>query len=168
MIPHPIRELGSCESMLNVLAQIACLRLRSFAKNFFTAGSSLVFVKAKARNRVQAQPAGGMMPRPIRELGSCESVLNVLAQIVCLRLRSFAINLSAADGSLVFVKAKARNCLWAQPTVDSSLVFVKTKARNCLWAQPTTKTPRRSKWSAGELLLPANTRIGFYFALDCS
>ena len=147
MMPRPIRELGSCESMLNVLAQIACLRLRSFARNLSAAGWCLVFVKAKARNRVQAQPAGGMMPRPIRELGSCESMLNALAQIACLRLRSFAINLSAADDSLVFVKAKARNCLWAQPT---------------------TKTPRRSIWSAGELLLPANTRIGFYFALDCS
>ena len=168
MMPRPIRELGSCESMLNVLAQIACLRLRSFARSLSAAGWCLVFVKAKARNRVQAQPAGGMMPRPIRELGSCESMLNVLAQIACLRLRSFAINLSAADGSLVFVKAKARNCLWAQPTAGSSLVFVKAKARNCLWAQPTTKTPRRSKWSAGELLLPANTRISFYFALDCS
>ena len=87
------------------------------------------------------------MPRPIRELDSCSTMLNVLAQVACLWLRSFARNLSAADGSLVFVKAKARNCLWAQPT---------------------TKTPRRSIWSAGELLLPANTRIGFYFALDCS
>ena len=27
---HPIREQGSCKSRLNVLAQIACLRLRSF------------------------------------------------------------------------------------------------------------------------------------------
>ena len=167
-MPPPNRVISFYESILNALAQIACLRLRSFARSLSAAGWCLVFVKAKARNRVQAQPAGGMMPRPIRELGSCESVLNVLAQIVCLRLRSFAINLSAADDSLVFVKAKARNCLWAQPTVDSSLVFVKAKARNCLWAQPTTKTPRRSIWSAGELLLPANTRISFYFALDCS
>ena len=87
------------------------------------------------------------MPRPIRELGSCESVLNVLAQIVCLRLRSFVKDL---------------------PTAGWCLAFAKTKARNCLWAQPTTKTPRRSIWSAGELLLPANTRISFYFALDCS
>ena len=147
MMPRPIRELGSCLTILYALAQIACLRLRSFARSLSAADDSLVFVKAKARNRVQAQPAGGMIPRPIRELGSCESMLNVLAQIVCLRLRSFAINLSAADDSLVFVKAKARNCLWVQPT---------------------TKTPRRSIWSAGELLLPANTRIGFYFALDCS
>ena len=52
MMPRPIRELGSCESVLNVLAQIACLRLRSFAKNFFTAGSSLVFVKAKAQSYI--------------------------------------------------------------------------------------------------------------------
>ena len=146
-MPPPNRVISFYESILNALAQIACLRLRSFARSLSAAGWCLVFVKAKARNRVQAQPAGGMMPRPIRELGSCESVLNVLAQIVCLRLRSFAINLSAADDSLVFVKAKARNCLWVQPT---------------------TKTPRRSIWSAGELLLPANTRIGFYFALDCS
>ena len=87
------------------------------------------------------------MPPPNRVISFYESILNALAQIACLRLRSFAINLSAADGSLVFVKAKARNCLWAQPT---------------------TKTPRRSIWSAGELLLPSNTRIGFYFALDCS
>ena len=116
MMPHPIRELGSCLTILNALAQVACLRLRSFARSLSAAGWCLVFVKAKARNRVQAQPAGGMMPRPIRELGSCESVLNVLSQIACLRLRSFAINLSAADDSLVFVKAKARNCLWAQPT----------------------------------------------------
>ena len=107
MMPHPIRELGSCLTILNALAQVACLRLRSFARSLSAAGWCLVFVKAKARNRVQAQPAGGMMPRPIRELGSCESVLNVLAQIACLRLRSFAINLSAADGSLVFVKAKS-------------------------------------------------------------
>ena len=147
MMPHPIRELGSCLTILNALAQVACLRLRSFARSLSAAGWCLVFVKAKARNRVQALPAGGMMPRPIRELGSCESVLNVLAQIVCLRLRSFAKNFFTAGSSLVFVKAKARNCLWAQPT---------------------TKTPRRSKWSAGELLLPANARISFYFALDCS
>ena len=69
-----------------------------------------------------------MMPRPIRELGSCLTILNVLAQIACLWLRSFLKRFSIADGSLVFVKAKARNCLWAQPTVDSSLVFVKAKA----------------------------------------
>ena len=79
MMPRPIRELGSCESVLNVLAQIACLRLRSFARSLSAAGWCLVFVKAKARNRVQAQPAGGMMPRPIRELGSCLTILYALA-----------------------------------------------------------------------------------------
>ena len=146
-MPPPNCVISFYESILNALAQIACLRLRSFARSLSAAGWYLVFVKAKARNRVQAQPAGGMMLRPIRELGSCESALNVLAQIACLRLRSFAKNFFTAGSSLVFVKAKARNCLWAQPT---------------------TKTPRRSIWSAGELLLPANTRISFYFALDCS
>ena len=116
MMPHPIRELGSCLTILNALAQVACLRLRSFARSLSAAGWCLVFVKAKARNRVQAQPAGGMMPRPIRELGSCLTILNALAQIACLRLRSFVKRFSIADDSLVFVKAKARNCLWAQPT----------------------------------------------------
>ena len=68
------------------------------------------------------------MPPPNCVISFYESILNALAQIACLRLRSFVKRFSIADGSLVFVKAKARNCLWAQPTVDSSLVFVKAKS----------------------------------------
>ena len=107
MMPPPNRVISFYESILNALAQIVCLRLRSFARSLSAAGWCLVFVKAKARNRVQAQPAGGMMPRPIRELGSRESMLNVLAQIACLRLRSFVKDLPTAGWCLAFVKTKA-------------------------------------------------------------
>ena len=47
-------------------------------------------------DRLPPAALGGLSPHPIREQGSCKSRLNVLAQIACLRLRSFVGKLGAA------------------------------------------------------------------------
>ena len=86
MMPPPIRERSSFMSILNVLAQVACLWLRS---------------------RHDAAP--------IRVISFFLVEPNVLAQVACLRLRSLVEALRRGYGAGLKTKLGA-NCLWIQFT----------------------------------------------------
>ena len=118
MMPLSIRGRSFFELILNALAQIACLRLRS---------------------RHDAAP--------IRVIGFFLVEPNVLAQVACLRLRSLVEASSRGHEASLKTKLDA-NCLWTQSTACLRLrslvealrrghrAGLKTKlGANCLWIQ---------------------------------
>ena len=130
MMPPPIRERSFFESILNALAQVACLWLHS---------------------RHDAAP--------IRVISFFLVEPNVLAQVACLRLRYLVEASSRGHEASLKTKLDA-NCLWTQSTACLRLrslvealrrghrAGLKTKlGANCLWIQFTGQQGAGSAWA---------------------